>query len=276
MQQILVSEFHTFCKESDSIVSEYLSKLKQKSPRIHCLTNSVTMQDVANALLAVGASAIMAPCPEEAADITAICHATLLNTGTPDSIRFLSCTLAGKKANALGHPVVLDPVGVGASSYRRENMHTLLSEVHPNLIRCNYEEALILLQLKGNISFPVEHGGVESGMDAEQTARVETAQNLANAYDCLVLITGSSDTVSDGKQTAIIRGGDARIARITGSGCMLSALCTAFLATDNSVPSVIAASVFWKQAAEFAGHEIDRLHLGLGSFHTYLFDALSR
>lgn len=285
-------------------------RLCKTRPRIHCLTNAVTMNDVANILLAVGGSAIMAQCPSEAAEITEICHGTLLNTGTPSDDKFTACRLAGIRANALGHPVVLDPVGVGASAYRRKNMQQLLSQVHPDLIRCNLEEAVTLLRFAE--SFPaapdsakktetshdaepliraascvlqrqdssdapdIPHGGVESGIDADTATRCQTAVQLANAYHTAVLISGSADIISDGSKTAIITGGDARISQITGSGCMLSALCAIFLCTEKcGYDAALNASILWKQAAACAGYKTDRADAGLGSFHTFLFDAVS-
>lgn len=289
-------------------------------PRIHCLTNAVTMNDVANILLAAGGSAIMAQSPAEAAEITEICHGTLLNTGTPSDEKFTACELAGARANKLGHPVVLDPVGVGASAYRRGHMQRLLSQVHPDLIRCNLEEAVTLLSFakppllsapdfqsnadsKGYAALPdrsnaadssvrtdrpfpeqntpsaaadIPHGGVESGIDADTATRCKAAVQLANAYHTAVLISGSADIVSDGSQTAIITGGDARSSQITGSGCMLSALCALFLCTEKcGCDAALNAAVLWKAAAEYAGYKTGRSDAGLGSFHTFLFDAVS-
>ena len=101
--------------------------------KIHCLTNPVTMQDVANILLAAGGSPIMGQDPEEAEEIARLCQAVLLNTGVPDERKFQACILAGKTANMLGHPVVLDPVGAGASVFREKGLRKLLQEVHPRL-----------------------------------------------------------------------------------------------------------------------------------------------
>ncbi len=98
-----------------------LQSIRRKAPKIHCITNPVTMQDVANILLAAGGSAIMARDPEEVSEITSICQGTLLNTGVPDERILRSCILAGTRAHTLRHSVVLDPVGVGASSFRRKN-----------------------------------------------------------------------------------------------------------------------------------------------------------
>lgn len=116
--------------------------------KIHCLTNPVTMQDVANILLAAGGSPIMGQDPEEAEEIARLCQAVLLNTGVPDERKFQACILAGKTANMLGHPVVLDPVGAGASIFREKGLRKLLQEVHPDVIRCNAEEAWTLYRWK--------------------------------------------------------------------------------------------------------------------------------
>lgn len=257
-------------------------RLHETAPRVHCLTNAVTMNDTANLLLAVGASAIMAECTEEAAEVTALCHATLLNTGTPSDHKFAACILAGAEANRLGHPVVLDPVGAGASAYRQANIRELLLKVSPALIRCNLEEALTLLSCAqdggracaGCAVQPIRHGGVESGMDADPDTRARTAARLAKAYRTTVLLSGRADAVSDGRHTVLITGGDARTQRVTGSGCMLSAICAALLAAGQpAYPAAFDAAVLWKQAAFYAGQKTDAEAGGMGSFRMYLFDA---
>lgn len=300
-------------------------RLFQKAPRVHCLTNAVTINDVANILLAIGGSAIMAQCVAEVAQITANCHATLLNTGTPSDEKFAACRLAGIRANELGHPVVLDPVGVGASTYRQEKVRELLSQVHPNLIRCNMDEALTLLALSGQtedsstscplpaknaltykapyggadaaidadaaaykaphgnadaaidtdtVTYKAPHGGVDAAVHADAAAFADTAAQLARTYRTTVLISGSTDAVSDGGRTTLVTGGDARIVRISGSGCMLSAICAALLAAEeNGYDATVDAALLWRRAAERAGRETDASASGLGHFHMFLLDA---
>lgn len=318
-------------------------RLFRKAPRVHCLTNAVTINDVANILLAIGGSAIMAQCGAEVAQITANCHATLLNTGTPSDEKFAACRLAGIRANELGHPVVLDPVGVGASTYRQEKVRELLSQVHPDLIRCNMDEALTLLALSGQTedtstscplpaknaltykapyggadaaidadaaaykvphgnadatidtdaaaykaphgnadaaidtdadAYKAPHGGVDAAVHADATAFADTAAQLARTYRTTVLISGSTDAVSDGGRTTLVTGGDARIVRISGSGCMLSAICAALLAAEeNGYDATVDAALLWRRAAERAGRETDASASGLGSFHMFLLDA---
>ena len=129
-----------------------MEQYKKNGPKIHCLTNPVVMQDTANLLLAAGGSAIMAQAPEEVEEVTSFCQAALLNTGVPDEAKFKACVLAGKRANALGHPVVLDPVGAGASRFRQKGLEQILSQVKVSIIRCNQEEACTLLRMKNKNS----------------------------------------------------------------------------------------------------------------------------
>ena len=112
-----------------SNIEEISLKIQQNSPKIHCLTNPVTMQDVANILLAAGGSAVMGQDTQEVCEITSFCQGTLLNTGVPDTAKIQACILAGQQANALGHPVVLDPVGAGASTFRKKELKKLLGTV---------------------------------------------------------------------------------------------------------------------------------------------------
>lgn len=241
-----------------------------ENPKVHCLTNPVSMQDVANLLLAAGGSAIMAQSVKEVEQITAICHATLLNTGVPSEEKWQACMLAGKEANRLGHPVILDPVGVGASSFRKEEIDKILKEVKVSVIRCNQEEACTLLHMKNGMS-----GGVESVVQMRENQQKEVAEKLAKTFSCTVLVSGKSDVVSDGIITRLIEGGDQRISRITGSGCMLSALCAFFCGKGlGPLQAVEKASRQWKKCSELAGEKVDREGTGIGMFHFYLFDIL--
>ena len=256
-------------------IEEISFRIHQDAPKIHCLTNPVTMQDVANLLLAAGGSAVMGQDEQEVEEITSFCHGTLLNTGVPDIAKIQACILAGQKANVLGHPVVLDPVGAGASTFRRKELQKLLQAVHPTAVRCNQEEAVVLCSLLSDTDSPKKHGGVESSLQMAERDVCLIAGQAASLLNCTVLITGKEDVVSDGKQTQILTGGDSRIRRITGGGCMLSALCTLFLCTDTSVfDAVRAAGALWRETALEAGRRTDAEKSGIGSFHVHLFDVL--
>lgn len=248
-----------------------LEQMRRVRPRVHCLTNAVTMTDVANVLLSAGGSAIMGQHPEEAAEITAVCQATLLNIGTPSEQKFAACAEAGAQANRLGHPVVLDPVGVGVSQFRQKQLRRLLHNVPVSCIRCNPAEAYTLLD------FRVAQSGVESGVAIDDVQRRALAVKLAQTYHCTVLLSGKIDTISDGRRTAQIGGGDDRTRRITGAGCMLSALCALMLGAGlDSWDAVYAASRLWKTSAYLAGCKTDENGGGMGSFHQYLMDAVDQ
>ena len=250
------------------------AQLRQRAPKVHCLTNPVTMQDVANVLLAAGGSAVMAQDAAEVEEITTLCDATLLNTGIPSAEKFHACTLAGVRANALGHPVVLDPVGAGASAFRRSQLGALLEQVRPTIIRCNQEEAAALLGVRQKQGLRLASGGVESSLVASEEAACALATQLAQALGCTVLMTGATDVVTAGVQLDTIRGGDQRIQRITGGGCMLSALCA--LLCGGGLAAFDAARLagqLWRDCAAWAGR---RAGMGqMGTFHVALFDAVS-
>jgi hydroxyethylthiazole kinase len=249
---------------------EPLDQVRTRAPKIHCLTNPVTMRDVANVLLTAGGSAIMAQSPKEAAEITAICHGTLLNTGVPDEEKFLACMLAGKKANELGHPVVLDPVGIGGSTFRREHLDELLQQVQISVIRCNQEEASVLLGHSLSQS-----GGVESSLHLSSAVQETLSKQLARKYSAVAYISGKQDMVSDGRSTRVLVGGDDRMRRLTGSGCMLSSLIALFAAAG--VPALEAAAFagqLWKESAALAGKKTDMALGGMGTYYVCLLDAL--
>ena len=245
-----------------------LEEIRRDKPLVHCISNIVTANDCANLLLAIGASPMMAQAPEEMEEITAISSATVLNTGTPDEARFDACEICGVHANRLHRPVVLDPVGVGASSWRLKNVQRLLACFVPDLMRVNLSEARSLLGLHG------QERGVDSAAmpDAEDAERC--AVELARRFGCAVLLSSATDIATDGSRVLRIPGGSPRVTAVTGSGCMLSALCGAFLAAcDDPLRAAAAAAAFWKHCSEQA--EARSAGSGMGSFHMALIDAAS-
>lgn len=291
------------CAQAEQInLEEACAVLRQRCPKVHCLSNPVSMQDTANLLLAIGGSAIMAQAAEEAAEITSITDATLLNTGVPDEAKWEACRIAGQQANRLAHPLVLDPVGAGASRYRKESLLRLLHSLRLSLVRCNQEEAWALLTLlETNTALHEEKtggalkaecggaaacakitgnaasfltGGVESSLQLPEEKVSAVAKRLAKELSCTVFISGKTDVITDGARLCFCRGGDARIRRLTGSGCMLSALCAAFLGAGLSAfDAAAAAGQFWRGAARLAGVRTSQLNGGIGTFHQQLFDA---
>ena len=244
-----------------------IHRVRGKNPLVHCITNYVTAGDCANMLLACGGSPIMADDLAEAAAITAGCDALVLNLGTPHA--------AGKQANQLGHPVVLDPVGVGASPFRRGAAEQLFREVQFSLIRGNISEVKALLNIRSQ-GKGVDAGALDAVTEETIPEGIALAQQLWAQTGAAVAITGVIDLVADGEGAYVIRGGHPMLSRITGSGCMLSAVCGAFLAACPDKPAMAAAGAVSSMGlcGEIAAARL-REGEGTGSFRTYLMDAMS-
>ena len=243
-----------------------LDSVRRRRPLIHCVSNSVSLNDCANLVLAVGASPIMAHAPQEVADVTAASDATVLNTGTPDEARFETCRLCGQEAARLGRPVVLDPVGVGAGSWRLERVLTLLERFPVSILRVNLGEARALVGEAGG------EQGVDSPAPASREERSAAALALARRHRAAVLLTGPEDLVTDGKTLWRVSGGSGQTTSVTGTGCMLSVLCGVFSAVEpEPLSAALLASAFWKTCARRAEERAGGR--GPGSFRTALLDA---
>lgn len=238
-------------------------KIQKNKPYIHCITNHVSMESVANIILAVGAKPIMASASQEVEEITAACNGLLLNCGTPDNERFKSFMLAGLTANENNIPVVIDPVGIGASKWRYDSIITLLDKVKPSILRCNLSEANVLL--KNNKVFC----GVDSDFTYNDDVKKIT-RDLANTYECTVLLSGKSDFISNGIDVKSIDGDNDFMRNITGTGCMLSGLTTAFSTQYDAYNAVIMASSLWKQCGLYAQSKSEHI----GTQRAFLFDAV--
>jgi hydroxyethylthiazole kinase len=243
-----------------------LDDIRQQRPLVHCVSNIVSANDCANLALAVGASPIMAQAPQEMADITAASRATVLNTGTPDGEKFTACLLCGKEAKRLGQPLVLDPVGVGSSPWRLEQIRELLHLFTPTILRVNLGEAQALSRRHS------QEQGVDSPTAVSLQERIETASHLAKDRRTTVLLSGPEDIVTDGASVWRIDGGSDRMSSITGTGCMLSVLCGVFAAVEPEPgKAAVLAAAFWKVCSRRAEQGAEGR--GPGSFHTALLDA---
>lgn len=243
-----------------------IARLRAKRPLVHCISNIVTANDCANLLLAAGASPMMAEAAEEMAEITAISDSTVLNLGTPTAGKYAAARVCVEESARLGKPFVLDPVGVGASEWRRGSASALLSLGSPDILRVNLAEAEAILGLGSN------EQGVDSPGRTEIDQRVHAASALAGRLGCTVLLTGRADVVSDGRRACAVSGGSDLMPYITGSGCMLSVLCGAFLAVeDDAYAAAVAASAYWKRCSELA--EAAAGGRGPGSLRQALMDA---
>ena len=243
-----------------------LDTVRQRRPLIHCISNIVSANDCANLALAVGASPIMAQAVEEMDAITAASSATVLNTGTPDAAKFDACLLCGKAAQAQGQPLVLDPVGVGASPWRLQRVRELLYLFTPSILRVNLGEARALLRMES-----LEQG-VDSPSSATREERLETAGTLALRRHTTVLLSGPEDIITDGTSAWCAEGGSGRMTQVTGTGCMLSVLCGVFAAVEpNPLSAAALAAAFWKVCSQRA--EAYTAGKGPSSFRGALLDS---
>ena len=188
------------------MLHEMLENVRALAPLVHCITNYVTVNDCANLLLACGASPIMADDPEEAADITSICNALVVNIGTLNRHTIPSMTLAGKQANALGHPAVLDPVGAGASALRTNTAHALLDAVDFTAIRGNLSE-IKALALGSSSTKGVDADAADAIDEGNLDTVAQFAKEFARKSGAVVAITGAIDVIADASHVCLIRNG---------------------------------------------------------------------
>lgn len=243
--------------------AKLLNDVRSARPLVHNITNWVVTNITANVTLAVGASPVMAHAVEEAADMVRCANALVLNIGTltPDIVRAM--VSAGKQANSLGIPVVLDPVGVGATPLRTDSARRILGEVRVSILRGNAAEIGILGGLGGEIKGVDSCGG---------TADPEIlASTVAKAFGCVTAVTGPTDFVSDGRRLARVDNGHSLLTCVTGTGCMATSVTGAFAAvTGDYLWAATAALACYGLAAEIAASEC----AGPGSFQVALIDSI--
>ena len=252
----------------------YLKNVKERSPLIHNITNYVTVNDCANIVLACGGSPIMADDKNEVEEITAICGGLNINIGTLNSRTVEAMVLAGKKANELGHPVVLDPVGAGASALRTNTAKRLLEEIKFAVIRGNISEIKTLAGTSAATQ------GVDANVadkitdDALDTA-VPFAKAFAKKTGVVIAITGAIDIVCDGAKAYVIRNGHPMMAAITGTGCQLSAMTAAYITANpgDTLGAAAAAVCAMGLAGEIAYARLTKLD-GNSSYRNYIIDAI--
>lgn len=249
-----------------------LSSIREKTPLVHCMTNYVTVNDCANVVLGVGASPIMSDEVEEVAEITSLCNALVLNIGTLHKASIAADKVALEQAAELSHPVVLDPVGAGASVLRTQTALELLEMGGITLIRGNMSE------IKTLAGKSVHTRGVDVD-PSDQTTQENLAIQASFACDCaasfgaVVAITGAIDVISDGVHTYAVHNGCAEMGTITGTGCMLSAFLGACAAVATPLEAALAGVTVMGIAGEIASERTQGV--GNGTFRMYLLDALS-
>ncbi|OFX18038.1 MAG: hydroxyethylthiazole kinase [Armatimonadetes bacterium RBG_16_58_9] len=241
-----------------------LERIRQDRPLIHNITNFVVMNETANAILCLGALPIMSHAIEEVEEMVGIASALVLNVGTltPDWVDAME--RAGKRANELDIPVILDPVGAGATRLRTESSRRLLNEVRISVVRGNAGEIAALAGIDSEVR------GVES-IGASASAE-EIAARFASTRGSVAAVTGEVDVVSDGKQTAKIHNGHAMLGKVVGTGCMSTAIVGCFAAVESdpftaAVGGLVALGIAGEMAADTSGERP-------GTFHAHLYDSL--
>lgn len=241
-----------------------LRVIRERKPLIHNITNYVVMNETANAILALGALPVMAQAKEEVREMVALAGALVLNIGTLSEQWIEAMLLAGAAANERGTPVVLDPVGVGATAYRTETTKRILDSVDVAVLRGNAGEVATLVGVAAEVR------GVESVGVAGDPA--ELAREAARTLGLVASVTGAVDHVSDGERSAAVANGHELLASITGTGCMSTAMTGCFLAAeDEPFEAAVGALVAFGVAGEDAAVGAK----GPGSFHVNLYDALA-
>lgn len=254
-----------------------LENVRGKTPLVHCITNYVTVNDVANILLACGGSPIMADDERDAVEITAICNALVINIGTLNERTIATMLKTGKRANELSHPVVLDPVGAGASKLRTDTTFRLLEEVKFSVIRGNISEIKTVSKGSGTtkgVDADVRDAVTEENLDET----ISFAKGLSAGTGAVIAITGAIDIVADSNRAYVIRNGHPMMSRITGTGCMLTAVIAAYCAANpgSHLDAAAAAVCAMGLCGELAYDKMVKNDGGTSSFRTYLIDAMSR
>ena len=242
-------------------IFEIIERIRQERPLIHNITNMVAMNDSANIILAIGGLPVMAHAQVEVREMVRVAGALVLNIGTLTSEQINSMITAGEEANNLKKPVVLDPVGAGATHLRTESALRLQERIKIDIVRGNHAEVSILAGLKGSIK------GVESVGSGKNA--VEVARSLARKHNQVVIITGKQDIVTDGKTVIEINNGSPMLGTITATGCMVTSLIATFAAVcDDYIMASTGALVCFGLAGERAAVKAQ----GPGSFKVNLFD----
>lgn len=254
-----------------------IDQTREHPSLVHCITNYVTMHDCANMVLACGSSPIMANAKEEVEEVTSICNSLVINIGTLNTGTIDSMILAGQKANELGHPVVLDPVGAGVSAWRRKTVTQLLQEVRFSVIKGNISEIKTVFAGSG-AAMGVDAQAADAVSEENLNETIELARKLSIQTGSVIVITGAIDLVVSAARTYIIENGHPMMARITGSGCMLAVLMGAYVGScQNQIQEAAAAAVIAEGiCGEKAAKRVREEKCGTGSFGIYLIDEMSR
>lgn len=246
------------------MINKIRRSVRVRHPLIHCITNPISINQCANVVLAVGGRPIMAEHPKEVAEITATADALMLNLGNITDVRMESMQIALRAAKEKEIPVILDAVGAACSGLRREYVHALLATAVPTVIKGNYSEINALYHANYNAS------GVDADSSLSEFMVDYAAAELARKYHTVILASGKVDIVTDGTRLVHIKNGTPQLSSVTGTGCMLGALCAAYLSAEPGMKAAVTACAVLGICGQLS--ETER---GGGSFMTNLMDMLS-
>lgn len=244
--------------------SDIRRELTIKKPLIHCITNPISINQCANAILSLGAKPIMAEHPKEVCEITNSADALMLNIANITDARMESIMISATKAKNENIPCLLDVVGIACSKLRRQYVSRLLKIANPSVIKGNYSE---IVSLYNSHYF-------SKGVDADTTLGVDNttdmARKVALKYKTVILATGETDIITDGKSVMYVKNGVSQLSEVTGTGCMLGAVCAAFMTTLSPLEAAVSSCIYFGICGEMA-----ETKSGNGSFMVNLMDKIS-
>jgi hydroxyethylthiazole kinase len=248
---------------SSDVLSAAIAAVRTQSPLVHNITNYVVMNNTANALLAVGASPVMAHWASEMEEMTAIAGALVINIGTLDADWIEGMKAAGLAASRRGTPIVLDPVGAGATSQRTKAAWEIIDLCHPTIIRGNGSEIMAL------VDAGIKSKGVDSSASSDDA--LAAARKLASETGAVVVISGETDYITDGSEVYTVEGGDPIMTSVTGMGCTSTALVGAFAAVE---PNAMVAATAAMAVMSLVGERAAANARGNGSMQVQFLDEL--
>ena len=238
--------------------------VRDRQPLVHCVTNPISIQQCANGILAVGARPIMAEHPDEVAEITASAQALVLNLGNITDVRMQAMPRAARAATDCGLPIVLDAVGVACSALRRDFARSLLERFGPAVLKGNYSE----IQTLYDADYRAAGVDADAALTAGGIAHIAAA--LARRHHAVIMASGKADLITDGTRLLTLRNGTPQLSTVTGTGCLLGALCGCYSAVGQPLDAVTTACAVLAICGELA-----ETPQGSGSFLVRLMDALS-
>ena len=260
-------------------IDKTLKDIREKNALTHCITNSVTINDCANAVLAIGGSPFMAEDAEELEEVVTIADVLVINIGKLSKEQIESMHISSKTANKTNTPIILDPVGVGVTELRNKTTMDLINDYDITSIRGNITEIKAIAKLAGVLDESNTAKGVDVNIDdiiTEENLKDngELICELASKLNTTILASGPIDILSDGNLTVAIDNGDDMMPLITGSGCMLSSIVGSCIGGSNPFDGSLVAILAMNIAGERARAKVDEKDEGTGSFRTYLIDYL--